>query len=413
MKEKKQDKLSVFHYRIAQAVSGVVGTLVFGKKVRRNEIKGKKGPFVVIANHEAQLDFVSLIGATHRPMSFVISKCFYNTLPIKGFLDRMGVIPKQQFQTRPADLKRIKSALDMGRPVVIYPAGLMCEDGLSTPIPAATYKFLKWLDADVYAARVRGNYFVMPKWAKGMRAGRTYVDIYKLFSREELAAADIAEVKRATDEALLFDAYREQEIDRVRYENGDNVEGLQNVLYACPHCGSEFSIGLRGKRALRCSVCGYEQMSDGYGFLHLTGEVGEEIRYVSDWSRLIHDRLKERMLCGEVTGLSSQVMIHTIDSGKGKFAPAGEAQVTLTEKGFAISGQIKGEQTELLVSIANVPSLPFSPGKYFEIQNGQDIYRCYPEDGRLSMKFVTMVRIFSELRVQSAEQKGNDKACDI
>ena len=27
---------------------------------------------------------------------------------------------------------------------------------------------------------------VMPKWSKGLRPGRTYMDIYKLFSKEEL-----------------------------------------------------------------------------------------------------------------------------------------------------------------------------------------------------------------------------------
>ena len=88
-----------FFYRVAQVVSWIVATFVFRRKVVRNEIKGLRGPFVVIANHEAALDFVNLIGLTARRMSFVISNSFYSTLPIKGFLDKMGIIPKQQFQT--------------------------------------------------------------------------------------------------------------------------------------------------------------------------------------------------------------------------------------------------------------------------------------------------------------------------
>ena len=157
-------KPSKLHYRAAQAICSVVAGTVFGRKILRNEIKGKNGPFVVIANHQAALDFVNLIGAAKRPMSFVISNSFFSTLPIKGFLRKMGVIPKQQFQTTVKDLKKIKSVIEAGEPLVIYPAGLMCEDGLSTPLPSATYKFLKWLDADVYVAKTSGTYFVMPNW---------------------------------------------------------------------------------------------------------------------------------------------------------------------------------------------------------------------------------------------------------
>ena len=150
-------------YRIAQAVSWLASTLVFRLKVIRNDIKEKEGPFLVIANHQCALDYVNLIGATKRPMSFVLSKSFYYSLPITFILKGLGVIPKQQFQTSVADMKNMKAVVDAGEPLVIYPAGLMCEDGLSTPIPKATYKFLKWMNVDVYMARTEGSYFVMPK----------------------------------------------------------------------------------------------------------------------------------------------------------------------------------------------------------------------------------------------------------
>ena len=73
----------------------------------RNEIRRVKGPYVVIANHQCALDFVNLIGATRRPMHFVISNSFYSTLPVKKIMDKIGVIPKQQFQTSVSDLKQI------------------------------------------------------------------------------------------------------------------------------------------------------------------------------------------------------------------------------------------------------------------------------------------------------------------
>ena len=389
-------KPNIFCYRIAQCASWFVSTFIFRRKLQRNEIKGKKGPFVVIANHEAALDFVNLIGITSTPMSFVISNSFYNSLPITGFFDQLGVIPKQQFQTTVRDMKTMKEVIDNGSPLVIYPAGLMCEDGLSTPIPAATYKFLQWLCVDVYVARTTGTYFSMPKWAKGLRIGRTYLDVYRLFSKEELAAAELQTVKSKTNDALLFDAYREQEDLRVKYSNNDNVEGLENVLYMCPHCMTEFSVHCKDKHTLYCEACGFEQTSDKYAFLHKTSKIGEEMRYVSDWSRRIYNTLKEQIAEGKINQLSAKASIRMINYSNHKFTDVGSGEIHLSRENFRIQGVINGEETELAIPITNFASLPFSPGKHLEIQHGKDIYRCVLEDGKQVMKFINMVKIFHE-----------------
>lgn len=404
----KYTRPNLFYYRMAQIVSWVVATFIFKRELLRNEIKGVKGPYVVIANHQAKYDFVNLIGINHRPMTFVISSSMYNSMPIAPVLNKMGVIPKQQFQTSVKDMKRIKAVVEAGEPLVIYPAGLMCEDGLSTPIPQATYKFLKWLKADVYVARTSGTYFAMPKWARGMRPGRTCLDVYKLFSKEELAELDVDVIKEKTDEALLFDAYREQETLRVKYKNNRNVEGLEQVLYMCPHCESEFTMQTKNGDTLVCDRCGYEQVCDDYALLRNERGIGREVRYASDWSRLIYDKLKEKVARGEETGLTAETCIHMIGYQKHKFVEVGDGAVTISEKCVQIEGTIRGEAVDLQVPISNIPTLPFGPGKYLEIQHGEDIYRCVLADGRLVMKFINLVKIFHEL---SRSEKKTAAAC--
>lgn len=387
------------YYRIAQAVCWVVSKAIFRNKVLRNEIKGQEGPYVVIANHQCAYDFVNLICSAARPMSFVISQSFFNSLPIRGFLQKMGVIPKQQFQTTVADMKNMKAVIDNGEPLVIYPAGLMCEDGLSTPIPAATFKFLKWLGVDVYVARSRGSYFVMPKWGKGLRPGKTTIDIYKLFSKEDLAEMSVDAVKGATCSALLFDAYREQENNPQRYAKNDDLNGLEHVLYICPHCGGEFTIAVRNNHTLYCTACGYAQRSDEYGFLHNDGH-GPEIRYISDWSRHIFDNLKAKIRQDPGMSLSADCSFRMLSPDKPKFVDVGSGSITLSSAGFRIEGTIRSEEVDLIVPVGNIPTLPFSPGKYLEIQHGSDIYRCVLSDGKLVMKFINMVKIFYELRTK-------------
>jgi len=390
-------KPNIFFYCLMQGLAWFIARFVFHRRFIRNEIKGKKGPFVIIANHQAKLDFTTLIGATGRPMSIVVSNSFYQSMPIKKILDYLGMIPKQQFQTTIGDMKRMKSVIDNGEILVLYPAGLMCENGLSTPIPAATYKFLKLLNADIYVARVTGTYFAMPKWANNLRPGKTYLDIYKLFSKEELASSNVDEIQKKADTALLFDAYREQEQQRIHYKNGGNIEGLENVLYQCPHCKTEFSTQIREKQSIFCTDCGYELYSDEYGFLHPSKEFGPDLRYVSDWSSLIYDTLKEQIKLNLDMTLESNTKIHMIDYNKHAFVEVGYGRVSLCRQHFLIDGQINGKAATLQFPIVNIPCLPFEPGKYLEIQHGQDIYRCVLEDGRLVMKYINMIKIFYEL----------------
>ena len=392
------ERPSALYYKLTKVASHVVAGCIFKRVLLRNEIKNAKGPFVVIANHQAAYDFVNLIGVCKRRMTFVISNSFYQSLPIKSVLDKLAVIPKQQFQTTVADMKKMRSVIEAGEPLVIYPAGLMCEDGLSTPIPAATYKLFKWLGVDVYMAKTCGTYFAMPKWTKGFRSGKTTLDVYKLFGAEELKSMSAEEIREKTEKALLFDAYREQEELLVRYKNGSKVNGLENVLYCCPHCKEEFSVAVKNENTLFCRGCGYSETSDEYGFLHKNSEVGKEIRYVSDWSRGIYKDLKEKLSKGENTVLSAETEIHMVDPKKNKYVNVGCGTVTLSPEKFVIEGEIGGGETNLSVSTAAFPTLPFSPGKYLEIQDGKNIYRLVLRDGKQVMKFINMVKIFFELK---------------
>ena len=61
-----------FSYLLARIASFFVANIIFCRRFLRNELKSVRGPCVVIANHECALDFVNLIGATRRPMTFVI-----------------------------------------------------------------------------------------------------------------------------------------------------------------------------------------------------------------------------------------------------------------------------------------------------------------------------------------------------
>ena len=389
-------KPNLFVYRLAQGISRLAATCVFHLKMGRNDIKNKEGAFLVIANHQCALDFVNLIGATKRPMTFVLSKSFFSTLPIQGILKKLGIIPKQQFQTTVADMKKMKTVVEAGHPLAIYPAGLMCEDGLSTPVPKATYKFLKWMNVDVYMARTEGSYFVMPKWSKKLRPGRTDMSITLLFTKEELATLSLEEIRNRTDAVLLYDAYRDQEKHPYRYSGCADIRGLENVLYLCPHCGAEHTMQVKDTSVITCTSCGFTQQMDENGFFRCR-EQEKEIRYVSDWSKLIYTDMQKRLEADDAMQLQADVVFQMVDDKRHKMADVGEGSILLKRGSITLSGTIRGEETVLEVPIVGIPALPFSPGKHMEVQHGEHIYRCVFKDGKPVMKFINMLKALYQL----------------
>lgn len=396
----KQCRLS---YAFFKLLANIVAKFKFKRKFLRNELRGKKGPMVVISNHAAALDFVNLIGATRRPMHFVISSSFYRTLPFKGIVRRLGLIPKQQFQTTLGDMRSMKHVIDDGKILVIYPTGLMSDDGGAQPLPVATYQFLKWLKADVYMAKNIGTYFSMPKWREdGMRGGRTFIDIYKLFDADELDHTDLSLIQAKLDKALSFDAYEEQEELLIKYKRNRNIKGLENILYQCPHCGKEYTVQVKNKSTIYCEECGFAETADAYQFLHKASAFGEEIRHPSKWSNLIRENIKKQIEQGELSTLTTPVKIQTIPEGKCRFENVGKGTLTLCAEHFNITGLLGGTPTELTVPILQFASLPYKPGSYIELQHGADIYRCWPENGRIVTKLIHMVELFYELQTATA-----------
>ena len=388
----KKIKYNPFLYFALRVCTCYLSRVRFGAKYLRNELRGKNGPIVIIANHQAAFDFVNVYSATSKRISMVASNSFYQTLPIKGLMPRVGVVPKQQFQTMPSDMRAMRRVVDGGGILCIYPAGLMCEDGLSTPIPEATWKFLQWLGADVYVARSTGTYFCTPKWSKIKRRGRSYIDIYKLFDKEELSSLDELSIRDRALAALDFDAYRENDELKIEYKNGDNIEGIENVLYVCPHCGSEYTMKVRNVNEIYCTECGFAERSDRCGMLTSIGGVGNEIRYVSDWARLVLAKEQEKLLSGDEILFDEPTEIHTVDTKKKRFKPTGEGRLILTGTSVVLRGTISGEPIDISLPASSFPSLPFKPGAYVEVQSGTDIYRCVLRDGRRAMKYINLLK---------------------
>ena len=388
-------KPSTFMYGAFVFASKLVSKFAFNLKYNKEEFNKIQGPCVIIANHESSIDFICLAAALKKKAHFVISNSFYQINPIKLWLKAAGVIPKQQFQTSITDMKKIKNSLENNIPLIIYPAGMMSEDGVTTPIPVATGKSLKWLGQDVYIAKIEGSYLTNPKWGNKWRKGQINIGIKKLFDKEQLATIDPNEAQRIVEEALYYDAYKKQEELMIPYKSCDNINGLEYVLYWCPKCNSFHTMKVVNNNTLVCSKCGNQAKANKYGFLEKVNEDDVIFKHPSDWSKAIKDNLKTEIDKDENYTLNDHCEIQMINYKKRKFETIGFGEISLNKEKFEITNaEIKGEDFNKKFNICNFPILPFKPGKYFEIQNNDDIYRIILKNKNDTVKWVSVLGIF-------------------
>ena len=383
-------------YELYILASKFVSKFMFNLKIDKNDFKNIKGPCVILANHESSIDFMCLAASLKSRAHFVISNSFYQINPIKKLLDAAGTIPKQQFQTSLGDMKKIKSALDNNIPLVIYPAGMMTENGITTPIPKATGKMVKWLNHDVYVACIKGSYLTNPKWGKKWRKGQINLSLKKIYSKEDLQDLDALYIQEVIEKELYYDAYENQETLLISYKNGDCIEGIENVLYWCPKCNSYHTMVVTNKNTLYCTNCGNKAIANKYGFFEKGTSNSVIYKHASKWSKEIKVLLYDEITKNPNFKLEDNCEIQMINMKKRKFETVGKALISLDKESFKLKGHINNEKFEKSFNVGFYPTLPFKPGKHFEIQDNDKIYRIILNNKKHTVKWISSLEILHQ-----------------
>ena len=175
------------YYTIAYIVK-FLSKLLFRLKIDKKEIKGLKGPFVVIANHSSLADIAFTVSALlpHR-LNILTSRDLFTWKLFKPFIERVGCISKNQFAIDIMALKTLKAAVEQGRNVALYPEGKASLDGKNLHyIPPSIAKLIKFLDVPVVLSYSQGAYLVKPRYYKGFRYGQVRIKTSVLLTQEQV-----------------------------------------------------------------------------------------------------------------------------------------------------------------------------------------------------------------------------------
>lgn len=114
-----------------------------------------------------------------------------------------------------------------------------------------------------------------------------------LYSREDLKEKSVKELSDGLDKAFSFDQFRWQRENGIQITDGFRADGLERILYKCPHCGTEGELTGKGT-GLTCRHCGKHWELTSIG--DLAASEGEtEFSHVPDWYRWEREQVRREL----------------------------------------------------------------------------------------------------------------------
>ena len=339
---------------------------------------GADEPCLILMNHSSFIDLkIASTILYPRPFNIV---CTSDGFVGKEWLMRhLGCIPTQKFVS---DLGLVRDMVytvkELHSSVLMYPEASYSFDGTATPLPESIGKCVKMLGVPLVMIRTYGAFARDPLY-NGLQLRKVDVsaDLEYLLSPQEIAKASTAEINALLAERFSFDNFRDQQEQQIRITEPFRADGLNRVLYKCPHCGKEGDMTGKGT-TLTCNSCGKTYLLTETGFLE--AQEGEtEFFHIPDWYRWERSCVRQELLDGSYR-LDIPVRICMLVDSRSIYR-VGEGRLIHTREGFHLSGcEGKLDYRQKPTSSYSLYSDYFwyELGDMICIGNSKALYYCFP-----------------------------------
>ena len=384
---KKPRKPSKFLATVVRIVSGfTMKQIKFSYTTERMELVGDK-PCLILMNHSSFTDMKLAYGIFY-PKPFGIVTTTDGFISILGPLMRLlGCIPTQKFVSDVSLIKDMEYMLkEKNTSVLMYPEASYSFDGTATALPRKMGVLLKKLGVPVVTVITQGAFARDPLYNMlQIRKVQVSAHVKCLFTPEEIKEKTVAELDKMLDEDFSFDNFAWQQENQVEIAEPFRADGLNRILYKCPHCGTEGEMEGRGIH-LTCHHCGKQYELTTLGKLQaLEGET--EFDHVPDWYRWQREQVKQELLDGTYR-LDRDVDIGMVVDYKAVYM-VGQGHLTHTAEGFKLTGcdgKLNYEQGPLACYSLYADYYWYELGDVICIGNRDTTYCCFPKGGDVVAK---------------------------
>ncbi len=223
-----------------------------------------EGPYLLLVNHNMELDPASIGVAVRHQLYFVASEhimrkgfgtWFLTTFfkPITHVKGKQGV----------ATVKQMIKALKEGHSVCIFPEGNRSFNGQTGEMLPAIGRVARRSGAKLVTFRLEGGYLSQPRWSLTWRKGKLHGRLVHEYTVDALKEMTDEQINEAICRDLYEDAYERQKEERIAYRGKNLALGLESTIFMCPKCG-EIGNMHSIKDRFYCD-CGFSSVYDVYG----------------------------------------------------------------------------------------------------------------------------------------------------
>ena len=341
--------------------------------------KAGKGPYLILMNHSCFLD-LEIATRIFYPMPYGIVTTTDGFVG-KGWLMRqLGCFPTQKFVSDLGLIRNMNYMLNQKKTgVLMFPEAGYSFDGRATVLPRKMGGLLKMLNVPVISVHTDGAFLRTPLYNElRNRKVKVHADVTCLLSRAEIAEKSVEELDAIIDEAFAFDHFKWQKENGIEITEPDRANGLERVLYKCPHCLVEGKMKGEGT-TLTCHACGKEYTLTTLGEMEATEGVTEfsHIPAWFDWQRAsVKEELENKTYL-----LDTDVDIAMIVDQKALYT-VGKGHLRHDHNGFVLTGcdgKLHYEQKPRFSYSLNSDYYWYEIGDMISIGNHDCLYYCFPK----------------------------------
>ena len=263
----------------------------------------------------------------------------------------------------------------------MYPEAGYSFDGKSTVIPDHLGGLIKMFKVPVVYIETKGAFTLDPLYNElQIRKVPVSASVEYLFTKEEVESLTAEQLGERLSLAFSFDAFAWQKENGIRVTEGFRADGLERILYRCPHCGKEGHMKGEGT-TLTCSACKKSYFLTELG--ELQASCGDtEFTHIPDWYQWQRKCVREELL-SEKYSLEVPVEIGIMRDYKALYM-VGKGTLSHSLDGFHLTGcDGKLEYTQKARSsyCLNSDFFWYEMGDVISIGNSSVLYYLFPPKG--------------------------------
>ena len=351
---------------------------------------GKREPCLILMNHSSFID-LKIASRIFFPKPYGIV-CTTDGFVGKGLLMRLlGCIPTQKFVSDMNLIRDMEYMLKKKRTsVLMFPEAGYSFDGTATTLPRKMGILLKKLNVPVVTVITQGAFARDPLYnCLQLRKVRVRADVTCLATAAQIKELSVAQLDAMLDEAFAFDNFRYQQENKITITEPFRADGLNRILYHCPHCQVEGQTLGEGVM-LTCNYCGKAYMLDEHGYLATEDPA---FTHIPDWYQWQREQVRKELENGTYR-LEKEVDIAMLVDTKALYW-VGNGRLTHDGNGFHLTGcegKLDYSQGPLACHTLNADYYWYEIGDVICIGNQDALYYCFPKGGNV----VTKTRLATE-----------------